>query len=191
MATGIGRHRTLGSRHCARGCDWLHRCDRRGGPVGNAPARRRPKGPSAPTRRASTRTRSRRSPPSSRSPRSTARCCRSIPTATRTSSATWPASGRSPGRAHVHVQDPSGHPVPRRLAADVRRRQGQLRQDHLPARRSSQHSPAPLFGGASVEAPDPSTVVFKLKFPSASLFTNLAHPMNVIFPKKLLDKDPN
>src|SRR5499426_4930513 len=44
---------------------------------------------------------------------------------------------------------------------------------------------------ASVEAPDPGTVVFKLKFPSASLFTNLAHPMNVIFPKKYLDKDPN
>src|SRR3989475_6534746 len=44
---------------------------------------------------------------------------------------------------------------------------------------------------ASVEAPDPSTVVFKLKFPSASLFANLAHPMNVIFPKKHLDKDPN
>ena len=44
---------------------------------------------------------------------------------------------------------------------------------------------------ASVEAPDPSTVVFKLKFPSASLFVNLAHPMNVIFPKKHLDKDPN
>ncbi len=44
---------------------------------------------------------------------------------------------------------------------------------------------------ASVEAPDPSTVVLKLKFPSASLFANLAHPMNVIFPKKHLDKDPN
>src|SRR5229473_266906 len=44
---------------------------------------------------------------------------------------------------------------------------------------------------ASVEAPDPSTVVFKLKFPSASLLANLASPMNVIFPKKYLDKDPN
>jgi len=44
---------------------------------------------------------------------------------------------------------------------------------------------------ASVEAPDPSTVVFKLKFPSASLLTNLASPWNVIFPKKYLDKDPN
>ena len=44
---------------------------------------------------------------------------------------------------------------------------------------------------ASVEASDPNTVVFKLKFPSASLFVNLAHPMNVIFPKKHLDKDPN
>jgi peptide/nickel transport system substrate-binding protein len=44
---------------------------------------------------------------------------------------------------------------------------------------------------ASVEAPDPSTVVFKLKFPSASLLVNLASPSNVIFPKKYLDKDPN
>ena len=44
---------------------------------------------------------------------------------------------------------------------------------------------------ASVEAPDPHTVVFKLKFPSASLLSNLASPWNVIFPKKYLDKDPN
>jgi len=44
---------------------------------------------------------------------------------------------------------------------------------------------------ASVEAPDPSTVTFKLKFPSASLLTNLASPWNVIFPKKYLDSDPN
>ncbi len=44
---------------------------------------------------------------------------------------------------------------------------------------------------ASVEAPDPGTVMFKLKFPSASLLTNLASPWNVIFPKKYLDKDPN
>jgi len=42
-----------------------------------------------------------------------------------------------------------------------------------------------------IEAPDPSTVVFKLKFPSASLLDNLASPWNVIFPKKYLDKDPN
>jgi peptide/nickel transport system substrate-binding protein len=44
---------------------------------------------------------------------------------------------------------------------------------------------------ASVEAPDPSTVVFKLKYPSASLLDNLASPWNVIFPKKILDRDPN
>jgi peptide/nickel transport system substrate-binding protein len=44
---------------------------------------------------------------------------------------------------------------------------------------------------ASVEAPDPSTVVFKLKFPSASLLSGLASPWNVIFPKKYLDTDPN
>jgi peptide/nickel transport system substrate-binding protein len=43
----------------------------------------------------------------------------------------------------------------------------------------------------SVEAHDPDTVVFKLKFPSASLLENLASPWNVIYPKKYLDKDPN
>src|SRR5262245_11113196 len=42
-----------------------------------------------------------------------------------------------------------------------------------------------------VEAPDAETVVFKLKFPSASLLSNLASPWNVIYPKKYLDKDPN
>jgi len=42
-----------------------------------------------------------------------------------------------------------------------------------------------------VEAPDAFTVVFKLKFPSASLLANLASPWNVIYPKKYLDKDPN
>ena len=40
-------------------------------------------------------------------------------------------------------------------------------------------------------APDATTVVFKLKFPSASLLANLASPWNVIFPKKYLDQDPN
>src|SRR5437867_4015297 len=44
---------------------------------------------------------------------------------------------------------------------------------------------------ANIEAPDPTTVVIKAKFPSVSLLSNLASPWNVIFPKKYLDKDPN
>ena len=44
---------------------------------------------------------------------------------------------------------------------------------------------------ATIEAPDPSTVVFKLKHPSASLLGNLASPWNVIYPKRYLDRDPN
>jgi peptide/nickel transport system substrate-binding protein len=44
---------------------------------------------------------------------------------------------------------------------------------------------------AAIEAPDPTTVVFKLKHPSAAFVANLASPWNVIFPKKYLDKDPN
>jgi peptide/nickel transport system substrate-binding protein len=42
-----------------------------------------------------------------------------------------------------------------------------------------------------IEAPGADTVIFKLKFPSASLLDNLASPWNVIYPKKYLDKDPN
>jgi peptide/nickel transport system substrate-binding protein len=44
---------------------------------------------------------------------------------------------------------------------------------------------------ASIEAPEPGTVVFRLKHPSASLLAALASPWNVIYPKKYLDKDPN
>jgi len=44
---------------------------------------------------------------------------------------------------------------------------------------------------SKIEAPDASTVVFRLKFPSASLLDNLASPWNVIYAKKHLDKDPN
>src|SRR5206468_10645078 len=44
---------------------------------------------------------------------------------------------------------------------------------------------------AAIEAPDLGTVVFRLKFPSASLPSNIASPWNVIYPKKYLDKDPN
>jgi peptide/nickel transport system substrate-binding protein len=44
---------------------------------------------------------------------------------------------------------------------------------------------------AAIETPDPTTVVFTLKFPSASLLSNLASPWNVLYPKKYLDQDPN
>src|SRR5262245_20511931 len=43
----------------------------------------------------------------------------------------------------------------------------------------------------SIEAPDATTIVFKLKHPSASLLANFASPWNVIYPKKYLDQDPN
>jgi peptide/nickel transport system substrate-binding protein len=41
----------------------------------------------------------------------------------------------------------------------------------------------------SIEAPDPSTVVFHLHYPSPSFLTNLAHPANFIYAKKYLDQD--
>jgi peptide/nickel transport system substrate-binding protein len=42
----------------------------------------------------------------------------------------------------------------------------------------------------SVEAPDPSTVVFRLHHPSPAFLETLAHPGNFIYAKKHLDQDP-
>ncbi|HLB14522.1 MAG TPA: ABC transporter substrate-binding protein [Burkholderiales bacterium] len=44
---------------------------------------------------------------------------------------------------------------------------------------------------AAVEAPDPATVVFKLKWPSASFLAGLASPWNFIYKADILAKDPN
>ena len=43
----------------------------------------------------------------------------------------------------------------------------------------------------SIEAPDPSTVVFHLHYPSPSFLSMLAHPANFIYAKKYLDQDVN
>jgi peptide/nickel transport system substrate-binding protein len=42
-----------------------------------------------------------------------------------------------------------------------------------------------------VEAPDPSTVVFHLKFPTAAFLPAIADPFAWIYEKKILDKDPH
>ena len=42
-----------------------------------------------------------------------------------------------------------------------------------------------------VEAPDPSTVVFHLKFATDAFLPALANPFNWIYEKKILDKDPH
>jgi peptide/nickel transport system substrate-binding protein len=43
----------------------------------------------------------------------------------------------------------------------------------------------------SVEAPNPTTVVFHLKFGSGAFLPALASPYAAIYPKKILDKDPH
>ena len=42
-----------------------------------------------------------------------------------------------------------------------------------------------------VEAPDPTTVVFRLKFATAAFLPALADPFNWIYKKAILDKDPH
>ena len=43
----------------------------------------------------------------------------------------------------------------------------------------------------SVEAPDDTTVVFKLKFATSTFLPSLADPYAAIYPKAILDKDPH
>src|SRR5215468_29881 len=43
----------------------------------------------------------------------------------------------------------------------------------------------------SIETPDASPIVFKLRHPSASLLDYVSAPWSVIYPKKYLDQDPN
>jgi peptide/nickel transport system substrate-binding protein len=94
-------------------------------------------------------------------------------------------------RVDLYVQDPSGHQVhdgSPLTATDVKATYDKIvfPPDGVRSVRKNTYTAV-----ASVEAPDPSTVVFKLKFPSASLLANLASPWDVIYPKKYLDKDPN
>ena len=41
-----------------------------------------------------------------------------------------------------------------------------------------------------IEAPDRSTVIFRLHRPSPPFMTHLAHPANFIYPKTCLELDP-
>jgi peptide/nickel transport system substrate-binding protein len=42
-----------------------------------------------------------------------------------------------------------------------------------------------------IETPDPRTVVFRLKFPTAAFLTSLASPFNWVYKKAMLDQDPH
>ena len=42
-----------------------------------------------------------------------------------------------------------------------------------------------------VEATDPSTVVFRLKFPTSTFLTSIASPFNWVYQKAILDRDPH
>ncbi len=95
-------------------------------------------------------------------------------------------------RQDLHLQDPRGGQVPRRLAADRGRRGGELE------RRSSSRPKGVLSPREShymmvdkVEAPDPTTVVFHLKFATNAFLPALADPFSFIYQKAILDKDPH
>ena len=68
------------------------------------------------------------------------------------------------GRAHVHVHPAPGRTLPRRQRADGAGRQGELRQDHLPAPGIASNRRGEYLVVEAVEARGPSTVVFRLRW---------------------------
>ena len=73
-------------------------------------------------------------------------------------------------------------------AADVAK---SWHDDHLPARRGCSARAQSWYEMVDkVEAPDPSTVVFHLKFATGAFLPALADPFAFIYKKEILDKDP-
>ena len=74
-------------------------------------------------------------------------------------------------------------------AADVA---ASWQRDHLPADRRIERARSSYYLMVDkVEAPDPSTVVFHLKFATSAFLPALADPFNFIYKKEILDKDPH
>ena len=194
MATGIRRHPALltiaASRSWLPGRSWrLPASSGRRTPRAGAASCWRS---SPPSRRASTPTRRAPSPTSSWWRRSTARCC----------SSTRPNFQKIIGDLATEWKiAPDGLTYTFKIRQGVRFHDGSpLTATDVKASYDKIVSPPPGVGSfrkntfsavERVDAPDPTTVVFKLKFPSASLLANLASPWNVIYPKKYLDQDPN
>ena len=96
------------------------------------------------------------------------------------------------GQAHLHVQDPPRREVPRRQPDDLRRREGLLRPDHLPAGRGSCRAGKAAYRGVeSVEAPNARHGGVPAEAPEASFIANLSSPWNYIYKAEILAKDPH
>ncbi len=85
-------------------------------------------------------------------------------------------------RQDLHVQDPRRREVPRRLAADRRRRGGELAGDHLPAAGCARaRGRTSVVMVDKVEAPDPTTVVFQPEIRHQRFLPALADPFAFIY----------
>ena len=95
-------------------------------------------------------------------------------------------------RQDLHLQDPRGRQISRRLAADRRGCRGELERRSSFRRRASLSARQSNFVMVDkVEAPDPTTVVFRLKFATDAFLPALADPYACIYRKEMLDKDPH
>ena len=95
-------------------------------------------------------------------------------------------------RQDLHLQDPRRGQIPRRLAADRRRCRGELAEIIFPPKGVIERPRQAIsLMVDKVEAPDPTTVVFRLKFATTAFLPALADPFTFIYKKEILDKDPH
>ncbi len=91
----------------------------------------------------------------------------------------------------LHVQAPQGRQVPRRQRDDLEGRQGvATTRSSSRRRRRESTARASTRSSRSVEAPDPYTVRFRLKWPAASFLASLASPWNWIYKADILAEGP-
>ena len=84
--------------------------------------------------------------------------------------------------ADLHLQAASEREVPRRHAADLGRRQGDLRPPAQSAEgRGVDRARRPSRDIGTIETPDANTVVFKMKAVNASMLEHFASPWNCIY----------
>ena len=95
-------------------------------------------------------------------------------------------------RQDLHLQDPQRREVARWLAAHRGRCRGELEPHHpSAARATTARGRTGTTMVDTISAPDPTTVVFHLKYATLTFLPALADPYSYIYKKDILDKDPN
>jgi len=93
-------------------------------------------------------------------------------------------------RQDLHLQDPPAASNSTTAHRSPQQTCGELGAHHSPARRRIEPRESHYVMVDTVDAPDPTTVVFHLKFATNAFLPALGDPYSWIYQKEILDRDP-